>query len=233
MGRTTDLRIIEPSFRLSTPYADPLTEADGIRMLRFIEKQARISHRSEDAQTEDSWKRFIQAIVVSHADWSVCEHATITCTMRVDRGSWLEIRTHGMFGYTAESTRFCNYKKRGGELEFIRPAAFPDDLTHPVNELWSDAMLRTKLAYMEMLEHGIKPQDARSVLPNSLAVTVAQTGNLRAWRHFLSMRTTAETNPELRRTTDLMLKEFQRVVPILFDDLVIGERQIESMKKPR
>jgi len=33
-------------------------------MLQFVEKMARISHRSEEKQTDDSWKRFIQAVVL-------------------------------------------------------------------------------------------------------------------------------------------------------------------------
>jgi len=66
------LKIIQPSFKLVTPFG-PLTEERGIELLRFIEANARISHRSEGAQTQDSWRRFLHEVVVKHADYSVAQ----------------------------------------------------------------------------------------------------------------------------------------------------------------
>src|SRR5271155_3305557 len=110
------MKIIEPSFKLSTPYTSSLTPQDGIDMLRFIETQARISHRSEDKQTGDSWQRFIKAVVLDHGDWSVTEHVSITATIRTDRGITHELVRHRLFSFTQESTRFVRYKEG---LEFI------------------------------------------------------------------------------------------------------------------
>ena len=87
------MRIIEPNFEIVTPFG-PLTKEMGIQMLRFIERNARISHKSEEAQTEDSWRRFIEAVVLKHGDWSVAEHCSVTVIFRVDRGMAMEIRTH-------------------------------------------------------------------------------------------------------------------------------------------
>ena len=56
------MKIIEPSFELSTVGRDVLNRFDGTNMLRFIERQARLSHRSEDKQTMMSWEKFIQEI---------------------------------------------------------------------------------------------------------------------------------------------------------------------------
>ena len=79
------MKIIEPSFHIETPFG-PLTHEVGQKLLVFIERQARISHRSEDLQNENSWKRFIEAVVIHHGDWSVVEHASITVIFRIDRG---------------------------------------------------------------------------------------------------------------------------------------------------
>jgi len=84
----------------------------GIRMLRKIERIARISHRSEEAQTETSWDRFLRAVVLSHGDWSVTEHASISVEFYVDRGITHEIVRHRLASYTQESTRFVNYEKK-------------------------------------------------------------------------------------------------------------------------
>ena len=80
------MKIIEPSFHIETPFG-PLTPEVGQKLLVFIERQARISHRSEDLQNENSWQRFIEAVVIQHGDWSVVEHASITVVFRVDRGT--------------------------------------------------------------------------------------------------------------------------------------------------
>ncbi len=96
---------------------------DGIALLRRIEWCARISHRSEEAQTADSWQRIIKAIVLEHGDWSVVEHASVSVDMLVDRGITHELVRHRLFSFTQESTRFVNYEKKM-EPSFISPFNF-------------------------------------------------------------------------------------------------------------
>lgn len=222
------MKIIEPSFALSTPFNKMLTRQDGIEMLRFIETQARISHRSEDRQTDDSWERFIKAVVLEHGDWSVTEHASITATLRVDRGITHELVRHRLFSFTQESTRFVNYKKK--ELQFIEPSFMAPS---PLRFSWEAAMGDVESTYLDMLEWGATPQHARSVLPNSVAATIAVTGNLRNWRHFLLMRTSKETHPDFRRITIPMLEKFKQIIPLLYDDMEPNERQIDNLRKAR
>ena len=222
------MRIIEPSFTLSTPYSENLTRDDGVRMLRFIEQQARISHRSEHRQTLDSWEPFVNAVVLQHGDWSVTEHASITATIRTDRGVTHELVRHRLFAITQESTRFV---RNGKDIEFISPNSFLE--TPLYFNGWEMAVKESERLYHYLLENGARPQEARSVLPNSLAATIAVTGNLRNWRHFFLMRTTKETHPDFRRITIPMLAAFQYVVPLLYDDIAIDQRQIDNLRKVR
>jgi thymidylate synthase (FAD) len=91
--------------------------------LRYIESCGRISHRSEDAQTADSWKRFIQAVVIEHGDWSIVEHISVSVDLLVDRGITHELVRHRLFSFTQESTRFVNYNKtKDGQL--VNPPSF-------------------------------------------------------------------------------------------------------------
>jgi thymidylate synthase (FAD) len=201
----------------------------GVQMLRFIEAQARISHRSEDKQTEDSWRRFIQAVVMEHGDFSVIEHASVTATLRVDRGVTHELVRHRLFSFTQESTRFVNYG-RIGELEFIKPAI---SIVGDLEMDWWKYIQQTEDAYNGLLSYGVRPQEARSVLPNALAATIAVTGNLRSWRLFFLMRTSKETHPDFKRITIPMLSEFKRLIPLLYDDILHEQRQIDNLKKAR
>lgn len=224
--------VIQPTF---IPYVNGeiLTPEIGIKLLKWIEWNARISHRSEDKQTEDSWRRFIEAVVIQHGDWSVVEHASLTVIFRVDRGVTHELVRHRHFSFTQESTRFVNGRKSYPDgLEFIMPAVIAEK-TDMTRWTWTQAMNEAENAYFQLLDDGARPQEARSVLPNSLAATISVTGNLRSWRHFLLMRVTKETHPDFRAVTVPLLHEFQKCIPILFDDIIAGTRQIDNMELAR
>lgn len=225
------MKIIEPSFNLSTPYSGNLTRTDGVKMLRFVEQQARISHRSEDKQTLDSWNRFLTAVVIDHGDWSVTEHASITATIRTDRGITHELVRHRLFAFTQESTRFVRYK---GDMEFILPEQVKNSDNYvELSGLFVDQMFTAENSYRTLLEKQVRPQEARAILPNSLAATISVTGNLRNWRHFLLMRTSKETHPDFKRITIPMLAEFKNVVPLLYDDIIPEQRQVDNLRKAR
>jgi thymidylate synthase (FAD) len=229
--RRNRVKIVQPSVSLHTPFG-VLTEFQGIEMLRWIEFNARISHRSEEAQTEDSWQRFIKAVVLEHGDWSVTEHASLTAILRVDRGVTHELVRHRLFSYTQESTRFVNYGKR--EMEFIEPSWSARKGDHnPLLHPWQTHCESAEIVYEHMLTLGASPQVARSVLPNSLAATISVTGNLRNWRHLFLMRTSKETHPDFRRVTIPMLAEFKKKIPLLYDDVEPEARQIDNLKKAR
>lgn len=220
------MKIIEPSFKLSTPFSSELTREDGVKMLRFIEHQARISHRSEERQNLDSWEKFITAVVIQHGDWSVVEHASVTAEIRTDRGITHELVRHRLFSFTQESTRFVRYKD---ELELIMPTSLPDSC----KSNWRTAAAASEQEYRWMLAGGARPQEARSILPNALAATISVTGNLRNWRHFLLMRTTKESHPDMKRITVPMLEAFKQAIPILFDDIEPDQRQVDNLRKAR
>jgi thymidylate synthase (FAD) len=220
------MKIIEPSFNLLQPH----DRTEGIEMLQTIELMARISHRAEEAQTDTSWERFIKAVVIEHGDWSVVEHVWSSVVFRVDRGVTHELVRHRLFSFTQESTRFVNGRRSYPDgLEFIRPQNLSVQNFHP----WREAMLVAEMNYLNMLDMGTRPQEARSVLPNSLASTIAVTGNLRNWRHVLIMRTTKETHPDFRRVMIPLLAEFKEKVPILFDDIEPEQKQSEAIRKAR
>ena len=232
------MKIIEPSFRLLIPE----DRKEGIEMLQTIERFARISHRAEEKQTDASWERFIKSVVMEHGDWSVVEHVYSSVIFRVDRGVTHELVRHRLFSFTQESTRFVNGRKSyPNGLEFIYPTALevnegnvPGDLkTTTERRLFENSCRDAEDAYLRMLDLQIRPQEARSVLPNALAATIAVTGNLRNWRHFLLMRTSKETHPDFRRVTVPLLFEFQGRVPLLFEDIVAGDRQVDNLRKPR
>jgi thymidylate synthase (FAD) len=84
---------------------------------------------------------------------------------------------------------------------------------------WERACERAEYAYLNLLGMGATPQQARSVLPNSLKTEVVMTANLREWRHFFKLRCAADAHPQMKEVTIPLLKELKRLVLVVFDDI--------------
>ena len=225
-----------------TPYAKilPLPCAlndfnlgQGVELLKRIEWCARISHRSEEAATAGSYDRFLRSVVLNHGDWSVVEHASLSVDFYVDRGITHELVRHRLFAFTQESTRFVNYDKKM-EPSFIDPIyGDKDGPRFDQYELWQLAINNAENSYRALIRQGCSPQIARSVFPNALASRIVVTGNLRNWRHFLLMRTTKETHPQMRQVTIPLLQEFKEKIPILYEDIEPMAKQADNIAKGR
>jgi thymidylate synthase (FAD) len=246
--------------RIIRPYAKLFAIEQDV--LRSIERAARVSHRSEDMENENSTERFIKDVVVGHGDWSVVEHITARVEFYVDRGITHEIVRHRLFSYTQESTRFVNYEKRippkfiypkidvecehclvGKESRKSDENTWYHDIGSGIgpwtiekclyDQDWLVAIDAAETQYRNLLIKGWRPQEARSVFPNALASKIIMTGNLRAWRHFLIMRTTKEAHPQMRQVTIPLLGSFKSHVSILFDDIQPEARQIDNLRLPQ
>lgn len=206
------MHIIEPTF-----YIEDAIE--GYEVLRRIERAGRVCYKSEEKITDDSAKKFVQNIIKSGHE-SVIEHEKITVRLICDRGVSHEIVRHRIASYSQESTRYCNYnaEKFGNELTFIRPYFWNDDTEK--YEIWKQTMEFIEKSYIKLIETGAKPQEARSVLPNSLKTEIVVTMNLREWRHFFELRAAKAAHPQMRQIALPLLKAFQEMLPVVFDDLV-------------
>lgn len=212
--------------KIVTPYAKILRPELLSSAPSTIEAAARVSHRSEDAQTAESAERFIRAVVLQHGDWSVVEHVSASVEFLVDRGITHEIVRHRIASYTQESTRFVNYEKK-------MPPSFIYPKDGEMDTDWLRSIETAEESYRALLAKGWRPQEARSVFPNALASKIVMTCNLRSWRHFFLMRTSKEAHPQMRQVTIPLLAEFQRWVPVLFEDIVPESRQVDNIAKGR
>jgi thymidylate synthase (FAD) len=200
------------------PYYEILDEINGEQMIKSIESKGRVCYKSEDRITEDSARTFIGNILKSGHE-SVIEHEKISVRIVCDRGVSHEIVRHRIASYSQESTRYCNYNKDkfGNELTFIKPSFWEEGSEQ--YKIWVESMQLAEDSYMKLIEIGAKPQEARSILPNSLKTEIIVTMNLREWRHFFRLRTSEKAHPQMREIACPMLDEFKRKIPVLFDDL--------------
>ena len=201
-----------------------LTDITG-NELKDIEKAGRTCYKSESNITDDSAKKFIENLIKRKHE-AMLEHSFLSIKFICDRGVSHELVRHRLAAFAQESTRYCNYSKDkfGNELTFIRPCFFVGD-TNKMEE-WEDAMMNAEHSYMRLINDGATPQEARSVLPNSIKTEVVMSANYREWRHFFKLRAGRETgpaHPQMEEITIPLLKELKEKIPVVFDDIIIPE----------
>lgn len=197
-----------------------ITPIDGDVILKRIEQAGRTCYKSEDNITDESAIKFAQNII-KRGHEAVLEHCSFTVKFIVDRGVSHEIVRHRVASYCQESTRYCNYSKDkfGNEITVIKPCFWKESSDQFIE--WKSAMKIAENHYFDLLAQGATPQEARTVLPNSLKTEVVMTANIREWRHFLKLRTSSAAHPQIREVAIPLLKELQEKIPVLFDDIEV------------
>ena len=209
------MKIIEPSVQILNP-------PDYNMVLRHIEAAARTCYQSE---SKDSFPEpFIQRLIKNGHE-SVTEHTSISVRFICDRGVSHELVRHRICSYSQESTRFCNYsgEKFGNELTFIMPTFWHPEASDPEirtqYKSWEFVMRAAEDGYLYLLSRGVSPQEARSVLPNSLKTDIVVTANIREWRLIFNQRCSVSAHPQMRQIMIPLLGYFMDFYPVFFKDL--------------
>lgn len=207
--------------KIIEPYVELESEINGEDILKTIEKVGRVCYKSEDRITEESAKRFVESLM-KRGHESVIEHVSLSVRVVCDRGVTHEIVRHRVASYAQESTRYCNYGKDkfDNELTFINPCFWTGDEDKDKKDIWINTMKNIEKQYLELLKIGATPEEARSILPNSLKTEIIITMNLREWRHFFKLRTSNAAHPQMRQVAFMILEIFKEKVPVIFDDII-------------
>ena len=198
-----------------------------------IETAGRTCYKSENNITSESSRKFAKHVVeLGHE--AMLEHASIMVRFVVDRGVSHEIVRHRLASFAQESTRYCNYSKDkfGNELTFIEPCFLDEGSVKYI--YWEQDMKTAEQFYFVLLNEGATPQEARSVLPNSLKTEVIMTANIREWRHFFRLRAACETgmpHPQMLEVAVPLFQEMSAKLPELFYDIVIPEEVLKQYGK--
>lgn len=201
------MKIVKPSVTLLWISPEPEVQ---------IEAAGRTCYKSEGKVTQDSARKFSRTMR-EQGHHAMIEHAVASFRIITDRGITHEIVRHRLASYAQESTRFCNYSgdKFGNECSFIAPP----ELTASQRTAWESACLYAEEQYFKMLKEGCTPQIARSVLPNCLKTEIVMMANFREWRHFISIRGTKASHPQIRPIAHSIWKTLMEYAPSIYDDL--------------
>lgn len=121
------------------------------------------------------------------------------------------------FGTGAVRDMHSGKGKFGEEITVIEPCFWPEG--SDLYWSWKNACLISEQCYFSLLKSGATPQEARSVLPNSLKTEVVMTANIREWRHFLKLRCSPAAHPQMREVALILLEKVNWLIPVCFDDI--------------
>ena len=117
-----------------------------------------------------------------------------------------------------QSTRYCNLEKKGG-VQIAKPHWFVLG-SRWQRFLYLAACKFASWAYLRLLKSGMKPQDARGVLPLDTYTVVAYTYNIKEWKHIIDLRfyeTTGKAHPNAKTVAfdmyDLIQERMSNVIP--------------------
>ena len=142
-----------------------------------------------------------------------------------DRGVSHEFVRHRVFSFAQESTRYCNYTKDkfNNELTFIIPCWIKDleennyyaycEYHHSKNDAskrWFDSCMSSEFVYTNLIEEGWKPQEARTILPNSLKTELIMTGFNDDWENFFKLRCAPNAHPQAKELADMLKDKFNK-----------------------
>ena len=123
-----------------------------------------------------------------------------------------ELVRHRKMSFIQESQRYVNYSKNKfkKEIKFIRPLWYDDNKHNIYYESFSEdqwtkedrfykACMNSERDYFQLLDYGLKPQEAREVLTNSTKTEIYVTGFKSDWDKFFDLRCDIAAHPEMRR----------------------------------
>ena len=151
----------------------------------------------------------------------------ITVKMNCSIGISREFNRHRANSVCETSTRYCNYAKDkfGSEITFVMPEWVKDRINETASynnnddlaripyanavfdsrmlsdktiSIWLNALTTTESDYMDLINEGLKAQEARSVLSLDTATEVMYTAYSSDWEHFISLRTAVGAHPDAR-----------------------------------
>lgn len=184
---------------------------------------------------ENNWLKDLKYI----CEPTVFHEKRVTVHFVCDRGVSHEFVRHRVMSFAQESTRYCNYSKDkfDNELTFIIPnwsqipeGNYPCHINRGsaefITEGWNfkdrgiDEAGKLLIMNFGIVEHDYmtllkyfnwKPQEARTVLPNSLKTELVVTGFVSDWNHFFDLRargTTGAPHPQAKELAEPLMKEF-------------------------
>lgn len=168
---------------LKNPYSKVSYDHNNNEMI-YITTNYRVIH-------ENNWYEDLEMF---RCEKTKFHHKRITIRIITDRRIETEIVRHRLASFSIESTRYCNYNKKG--FQFI-------DIDWTLKNKLSKiplfiSRLVSVLSYKLMIKFGENPETARSVLLSNNKADIVMSAYEDDWKHFVSLRSSASAHPLIR-----------------------------------
>ena len=169
-----------------------------------------------DNETNDTKKLIRRLKLNKHLATFRFAHVTFQIS-EFSRSCSMQILRHAFLDYLQRSQR---YVKEFG-FEYVVPPSIKSHSDKDVPEIFRQAMIVADSAYRDLMEAGVKAEDARYVLPNACYTKMNITGSVQAWYDFLrgsgAGRLQDAAQWEIKEIACLIDKELHVIAPNIFD----------------
>ena len=201
---------------------------DGERLAEFAGRLCYMSQKNPASRTTRDYLENIK----KQGHGSVLEHANYSLLLEgVSRSLTHELVRHRAgFAYSQLSQRYVDESK----AEFVVPPAMIGD--EALETAWTAQVTGAQAAYVALVDQlmaryswvddkvhrrKMAREAARGVLPNSTETKIVVTGNARAWRTMLELRSSEAAELEIRRCAVATLRVLKSEAPAFFSDFEI------------
>ena len=180
--------------------------------LEIVNKAARTCYRSMDKEKPGTREQFIMNIIKSGHD-SIVQHVQVNFELyNISRSCATQILRHRMAVYSCESMRYVTMEP----FEYVAPLGVEK---HPeALKVFTKAIKASAKAYKQLLDMGIKKEDARACLPIATCTRMFFSYNLGEIRHFLHERLSPRAQREVRLVATSMYEQVSAIYPWLLKD---------------
>lgn len=179
-----------------------------------IAEAARTCYDSFGNSSEESDEHLIKHLL-NNGHHSVLEHASATFLIGgISRACSHQLVRHRLASFSQRSQRYVNEDG----FDYVIPPSLRGDGT---DWEFTRIMNRIQEGYKEFIKAGIKPEDARFVLPNACKTEIVMTANFREWRHVIEIRgLNKHAQWEIKEMAEKILRILSLHAPLIFADQI-------------
>lgn len=126
----------------------------------------------------------------------------MTVKFTTDIGMTRELLRHRQMSFMELSTRYVNYQDG---IEFIKPLHYDDNAN--LHTGYNEYLSVVEMMYKDNIKMGLKPQEARAVLPLCTKTELYMTGMLSQWKDVFALRESPAAHPQMRDLMALLREE--------------------------
>ena len=153
--------------------------------------------------------------IIASGHYSTIEHIQVTFAINnISRAATHQLVRHRHMSFSQKSQRYV----KEADFDYVIPKAIEN--SPKLLEKFEKHMELISALYKELVEEGIKKEDARSILPNACASSIVCSLNLRELIHIANLRLCTRAQLEIRQCVKKMCELVVEKEPWLKEHLV-------------